>query len=318
MIPLAPYPNSLIQANALIKILVTGAKGQVGAAVCQRALKMGMSVVWFDAKHLDLSDLAQIHTLLAKHKPKFVINCASYSVVDLAEANPEDAYRVNQDGAANVASACADFDVPMLHLSTDYVFDGAQHLPLNEQVPANPVNIFGHSKSAAEELVRENCKQHIILRVGWIFSSSGNNFVLRTLRQIRRQEQIEAVDDQFGCPTYAADVARVFLAIVQQIDCGIDVWGTYHYSGAEVATWKGFAEAILAAVKQQPTTIANKVVAVSSEDWQAPAPRPAFTVLDCSKILGTFGIRQRPWRSGLVKVINSLTTDELMAANQGE
>ena len=290
----------------MIKILVTGAQGQVGAALCQRALKMDMSVVGVDAQHLDLSDLSQINQLIAEHTPKFVINCASHSVVDRAEANPEEAYRTNRDGAANLATACASFGVILLHLSTDYVFDGTRHLPITEQMPLNPVNIFGHSKSAGEELVREKCHRHIILRVGWVFSSRGNNFVLRTMRQIRRDKQIMAVDDQFGCPTDAVDVARVLLAMVQQIDCGIVVWGTYHYSGAEVVTWKGFAEAILAAVKHQPQTVAEKIVAVTSDDWQAQAPRPAFTVLDCHKILGTFGIRQRPWRAGLVKVINSL------------
>ena len=302
----------------MIKILVTGAKGQVGAAVCQRALKMGMSVVWFDAKNLDLSDLTQIHKVVAKHKPKFVVNCASYSVVDLAEKNPEEAYRINRDGAANIASACADFGVPLLHLSTDYVFDGTRPLPINEEAVVNPINIFGHSKSVGEELVREKCPQHIILRVGWVFSSRGNNFVLRTLKQLRSESQVVAVGDQCGCPTDAVDVARVLLAMIQQISCGVEVWGTYHYSGAEIVTWKGFADAILAAVKSQPQTVAEKVVAVSSEDWQAVAPRPGYTALDCKKILGTFGIRQRPWRSGLVKVINSLAAAELAAAQKAD
>ena len=298
----------------MLKILVTGAKGQVGAAVCQRALKMGMSVVWFDAKNLDLSDLAAIKTVVGKHKPKFVVNCASYSVVDLAEANPDEAYRINRDGSANIAQACADLNVPLLHLSTDYVFDGSEHLPINEQAAVDPVNIFGHSKAAGEALVREICPKHIILRVGWIFSSRGNNFVLRTLNQIRSQDEVMAVDDQFGCPTDAVDVARVLLAMIQQISCGIEVWGTYHYSGAEVVTWKGFAEAILASVKFQADTQAQTIVPVRSDEWQATAPRPAFTVLDCKKILGTFGIRQRPWRSGLVKVINSLAYQAEMEA----
>ncbi|MDP6968206.1 MAG: dTDP-4-dehydrorhamnose reductase, partial [Gammaproteobacteria bacterium] len=259
----------------MIKILVTGGQGQVGAALRQRALKMGLSVVWFDINDLDLADLDQINKVVSEHKPKFVINCASYSVVDLAEANADKAYQTNRDGAANLAIACNNFGVILLHLSTDYVFDGTGHLPINERVPVNPINIFGHSKSAGEELIREQCGRHIILRVGWIFSSRGNNFVLRTLRQIRQHKQVMAVDDQFGSPTDAVDVARVLLAMVQQIDCGIEVWGTYHYSGAEVVTWKGFAEAILAAVKQQPETLAEQIVAVSSDNWQARAPRPA-------------------------------------------
>ena len=291
----------------MIKILVTGGMGQVGAALCQRAEKMGFAVVWYDIEDLDLADLDQINKIVMEHRPKYVINCASYSVVDLAEAKPEDAYRINCDGAANLATACSKFVVTLMHLSTDYVFDGEGKLPINEMMPVNPINIFGHSKLAGEEQIRKHCEQHIILRVGWIFSSRGNNYVLRSLQQMREEKEVKAVDDQIGCPTDAYDVARVLLAMVQQIDCGIEVWGTYHYSGTEAVTWKGFAESILAAVKQQPDIIAEKIIAVASDDWQARAPRPAFTVMDCYKILATFGIRQRPWRAGLVKVINSLS-----------
>ena len=274
--------------------------------MCQRAQKIGMQVVAFDASNLDISDPRQIKRQLQSHRPDYVVNCASYSVVDLAEANPDEAYRVNKTGAESLAHVCAQLDIPLLHLSTDYVFNSEVHQPIPEQYTLNPVNVFGHSKAAGEAAITSIWHKHIILRVGWIFSSRGNNFVLRTLNQIRSQKEVVAVDDQWGCPTDAFDVARVLLAIIQQVDCGINVWGLYHYSGAEIVTWRGFADAILAAVKPLPDTLATQIIPVTSSGWQAKAPRPVYTVLDCQHILATFGIRQRPWRAGLVKVINNL------------
>ena len=294
----------------MIKILVTGAKGQVGCAVCQQALRMGMSVVEFDLQTLGLSDLQTTRSVLDKHKPHYVVNCASYSTIDLAEANPDESYRINRDAAANLASACAATHIPLLHLSTDHVFGGCSKQAINEQTIPNPINIYGRSKLAGEVFIRDICSQHIILRASWVFSDQGSNFVTRTLRQIQTQATVKAVDDQQGCPTYANDVAMALLAMIKQVDCGINVWGTYHYSGAEVVTWKSFAEAILTAVKQHPDTVAKNIVSVSSAEWQTVAPRPHFSVLDCRKVLATFGIRQRPWRSGLVKVIQRLTAVE--------
>ena len=286
--------------------MVTGAKGQVGAAVCQKAEKIGLTVAPFDIKDLMLDDEEGVSHAIYEHQPDYVINCASYSVIDLAESNPEEAYRVNATGAGNIARACAKYNVPLLHLSTDYVFEGSNKQPLHEEVEKNPINVYGKSKSDGENLVSSHWHKHIILRIGWIFSTRGNNFVLRTWRQMQENKKIVAVDDQYGCPTDALDVARVLIAMVQQIDCNIEVWGTYHYGGAEVVTWKGFAEAILAAIKSFPDVQAESIKPVSSDEWPALAPRPYYTALDCRKITSTFGIRQRPWRAGLVKVINHL------------
>ena len=234
------------------------------------------------------------------------MNTASYSVVDLAQENPQKTHVSNHDVALVLAQACDELGLPLLHLSSDYVFDGLQRVPYKEDAYTAPVNRFGEAKLAAEKAIKQHCAKHIILRVGWIFSAYGNNFVLRTLRQLQEHHHVKAVSDQQGCPTYANDVARVLIAIIQQLGCDINVWGTYHYSGAEVTSWKGFAEAILAAAKKHGVTQAKTIEAVTSLEWPANAPRPAYSVLDCSKILSTFGIRQRPWRSGLVKVIDQV------------
>lgn len=293
-----------------IKLLVTGASSQVGSALCARALSAGMSVVWFDDSILSSLQLETIQTAIASYKPDYVVNTVSYSVVDLAQDNPQKNHVANHDVAMVLAQACHGLDLPLLHLSSDYVFNGDQRTPYKEDSYEAPVNRFGEAKLAAEQAIKKHCPQHIILRVGWIFSAKGNNFVLRTLRQLQEKHHVKAVSDQQGCPTYASDVASVLVAIIQQLECDINVWGTYHYSGAEVTTWKGFAEAILAAAKKHGLTQVEKIDAVTSLEWPANAPRPAYSVLDCTKILSTFGIRQRPWRSGLVKVIDQVFNPE--------
>jgi len=289
-----------------LRLLVTGASSQVGVALCARAASAEMSVVWFDDSILNNLQLDSIQAAISSYKPHYVVNTASYSVVDLAQQNPQQNYASNRDVAMVLAQACEGLNLPLLHLSTDYVFDGEQRSPYKEDSVAAPVNLFGEAKLAAEQAIKQYCPHHIILRVGWIFSAQGNNFVLRTLRQLQEHHHVKAVSDQHGCPTYASDVARILIAIIKQLECDIDVWGTYHYSGAEVTSWKGFAEAILAAAKKHGVTQAETIDAVTSLEWPARAPRPAYTVLDCSKILNTFGIRQRPWRSGLVKVIDQV------------
>jgi dTDP-4-dehydrorhamnose reductase len=289
-----------------IKLLVTGASSQVGSALCARALNAGMSVVWPEDSILHSLQLESIQAAIASYKPDYVVNTLSYSVVDLAQDNPHKNHVANHDMAMILAQACHGLDLPLLHLSTDYVFDGEQRAPYKEDAYTAPVNRFGEAKLAAEQAIKQHCPKHIIVRVGWIFSAQGNNFVLRTLRQLQEHHYVKAVCDQQGCPTYASDVARVLIAIIKQLDCDINVWGTYHYSGAEVTSWKGFAEAILAAAKKHGVTQAQTIDAVTSLEWPANAPRPAYSVLDCTKILSTFGIRQRPWRSGLVKVIDQV------------
>lgn len=289
-----------------IKLLITGASSQVGAALSARAIAAGASVVWLDDTILNGLQLESITAAIASYQPSYVVNTASYSVVDLAQENVQKSYISNHDVAMVLAQACHGLGLPLLHLSTDHVFDGEQRVPYKEESVVAPVNRFGEAKLAAEQVIKQHCPNHIIVRVSWIFSAQGNNFVVRTLRQLQEHHQVKAVSDQYGCPTYANDVARVLIAIIKQLECDIDVWGTYHYSGAEVTNWKGFAEAILAAAKKHGVAETETIEAVTSLEWPASAPRPAYSVLDCSKILTTFGIRQRPWRSGLVKVIDQV------------
>lgn len=286
------------------KVLICGADGQIGHALAELLLQQqGIECISLGRRKLDVTDANQIQQQLERYLPDYVINCAGFNRVDDAERQPDQAMAVNSAGAANLAAACAQLSIPLLHLSSDYVFDGHYASGYSEDDAVSPLGVFGRSKWEGEESIRNLHPQHLILRVSWVFSARGDNYLLRTLEQARHEAMIEAVDDRRGCPTSAEDVARVILAILRQLTCGIDVWGTYHYCGAEITSRYGFSEAILAAARQYEDLAVQELRAVASADFPAAAQRPASSVLKCRKLLSTFGIRQRPWRSELQRVI---------------
>lgn len=289
------------------KVLILGAAGQVGHALTELLEQTpGLEPVALGRRQLDITDAEAVRAQLERHLPDYVVNCAAFNRVDAAERQPEQALAVNRDGAARVATACAELSIPLLHLSSDQVFDGHYASGYSEEDEVSPLGVYGQSKWQGEEAIRAAQPQHLILRVSWIFSARGENFLLRTLEQARHERIIEAADDRRGCPTSAEDVARVLMAILRQLTCGIDVWGTYHYCGAEITTRYGFCEAVLAAARQYEELQAEQLLAVSGSARQCVAQRPASSVLTCRKLLNTFGIRQRPWRSELQRVIREI------------
>lgn len=289
------------------KILITGADGQIGQPLAQLlAGDRDFEVVALSKRQLDITDARQVRECLAEHLPNYVINCAGFNRVDPAERDPQRAHAVNAEGPRLLAEQCGEMSIPLLHLSSDYVFDGRYASGYSETDEAAPLGVYGDSKWQGEEHIRRLAPRHIILRVSWIFSASGTNFLLRILEQARHEQIIHAVDDRRGCPTSADDVARVIWAILKQLANGAEAWGTYHYCGAEITTRYGFSEAILAAARQHEELTVTELVPVSSRDMPEAAERPASSVLKCKKLLNTFGIRQRPWRSELQRLIREL------------
>lgn len=289
------------------KVLICGANGQVGHALAELLEKAsGIEAVPMSRRQLDITSTDAVYKQLEKHLPDYVINCAGFNRVDAAERQPDQALAVNRDGPALLAAACAALSIPLIHLSSDYVFDGHYASGYSEDEEPAPLGVFGRSKWEGEEQVRQHQPQHLILRVSWIFSARGHNYLLRILEQARQQTVIDAADDRRGCPTSADDVARVLLAMLRQLTCGIDVWGTYHYCGAEITTRYGFSEAVLAAVRQYEELKVESLRAVATADMHPLVERPASSVLKCRKLLSTFGIRQRPWRSELQRVIRDI------------
>jgi dTDP-4-dehydrorhamnose reductase len=288
-----------------VKLLVLGAGGQVGHELCRLAWPAGYGVAAFDRDRLDIAQREAVFAAVGRECPDIVVNAAAYTAVDRAESERDIAWAGNCTGPANLAAACRDAAIPLVHLSTDYVFDGSKTDPYREDDPVKPLGTYGESKEAGERAVREVLTEHVILRTAWVYSAHRHNFVKTMLRLAGERPVLRVVADQIGSPTSAADIAAGIGAIVQKLDAGNKSWGTYHFAGGGAATWHGFAEAIfvLASPWRGPPP---RVEAIATGDYPTPARRPANSVLDCGKIAAAFGIEPRPWRQALGEVIREL------------
>ena len=252
-------------------------------------------------QQLDISDPAQVDEAFAAYKTDILINAAAYTQVDLAETEAELAYAVNRDGVTNLARACKKADIPMLHISTDYVFDGSKPGAYQESDPIAALGVYGESKAAGDAELQAILERHIILRTSWVFSATGNNFVKTMLRLGREREELGIVNDQHGCPTSARSIAGVLLDIADRYLQGKAIeWGTYHYCNQPATTWYGFAQAIF---KQAGGFEKLKLNAINTSDYPTPAQRPRNSVLDCSKLEANLGIGQADWMEELELVL---------------
>lgn len=289
-----------------MRILVTGAQGQVGWELTRRAPGLGHTVLAWDQAELDITDAAAVDHALDANPLDLVINAAAYTAVDQAEQEPERAFAVNREGPAHLATACARLNIPLLHISTDYVYDGAKIDPYVEDDPTTPMSVYGASKLAGDQAVRQRLPRHLILRVSWVFGVHGHNFVKTILRLAREREELQVVVDQRGCPTFAGDVADTLLELagrIAEIDAN-NAWGTYHYRGEPATTWHGFASAIIEQARiHEPLPVKN-LTAITTADYPTPAARPAHSILDCSRLTARFGIQPGPWRDGLKQILS--------------
>ncbi|MCB1778355.1 MAG: dTDP-4-dehydrorhamnose reductase [Candidatus Competibacteraceae bacterium] len=289
-----------------MRIIVIGAQGQVGWELTRRALALGHNVLAWDQVELDITDAVAVNQTLDASGADIVINAAAYTAVDKAEQEPERAFAVNRDGPVHLATACARLNIPLLHISTDYVYDGAKTEPYVETDPTTPMSVYGASKLAGDEAVCRLWSRHLILRVSWVFGVHGHNFVKTILRLAREREELRVVADQRGCPTFAGDIADALLELsgrIAEIDAR-DAWGTYHYCGAPATTWHGFASAIVEMARQQEPLPVKTVTAITTVDYPTPAARPVNSVLDCTKLTTQFDMRPRPWQEGLQQVLS--------------
>jgi dTDP-4-dehydrorhamnose reductase len=286
-------------------VAVFGAEGQVGRELCRSAWPPGTVLAPYGRAAADITRPEAVDAAFADRRPDLAINLAAYTAVDRAESEPEAAQAVNCAGARNLASACARSATPLIHLSTDYVFDGSKLGPYLEEDPVNPLGVYGHSKEAGERAVRDALPRHIILRTAWVFGTFGHNFVKTMLRLAAERPVLRVVADQRGCPTAAADIAAVLVALAGHVQRGTARWGTYHFAGAGETNWHGFAEAIveLAAPRlgRRPP-----VEAITTAEFPTPARRPVNSVLDCGKIARDFGVNSPPWRPALARVVAEL------------
>jgi dTDP-4-dehydrorhamnose reductase len=295
--------NKTGEAEVAVELAILGAEGQVGRALTALAYEKSIAHRAFGRAECDITDADAVKRAVAGSS--IVVNCAAYTAVDRAEADQESAWCVNALGPEHIAEACAKSGLPLVHLSTDYVFDGESPRPSREDDPPRPLNVYGRSKLAGEEKVRERLARHVILRTSWVFSSHGANFVRTVLRLAHSQPQLRIVADQIGGPTAADDVAKAILEIARACEQPrFAAWGTYHFSGTPEVSWYEFARAIVA-------KRGTPVVPIPTKDFPTPARRPLNSVLDCSHILNVFGIPQPDWRPALARVCDALAAGYL-------
>jgi len=291
-----------------MKVLLTGAQGQVGSEIQRLMTLSEWSLYACGHDQLDIVDAMQVARQLNEYQPDLVINTAAYTAVDQAESEPDAAFSINSEGPKNLAMECARYGIPLIHLSTDYVFDGAMARPYTEQDSVSPLGVYGQSKWQGEQQVRRLCEKHIVLRVSWVYGCVGNNFVKTMLRLAKERDELRIVADQSGCPTSARDIARVIEHLAQKIteSQSVSHWGTYHYCGAPVTNWYQFAKAIIAEERKYDSLQIKNIIAIGTEDYPTAAQRPKNSALCCDKILEHFGIRQVDWQSELKDVLKIL------------
>jgi dTDP-4-dehydrorhamnose reductase len=280
----------------MMRIAVTGSKGQVATSLIERA-GPETEVVALGRPAFDLTDRAAVLAGLEAARPDVVVNAAAYTAVDKAEADEAAAVRVNGDGAGHVAEAAARLGVPLLHLSTDYVFDGALDRPYREDDPTAPAGAYGRSKLAGERLVAERCKDSVIVRTAWVYSPFGANFVRTMLRLNETRDEVGVVADQRGNPTSALDIADAMIAMAARLkgDASPTLRGVFHLTGSGEATWADLAETIFreAAARGRRLT---QVKRIATADYPTPARRPANSRLDNEKLTRVYGVKLPEWR----------------------
>ncbi len=289
-----------------MKILILGASGQVGGELMRTAWPADAMLVGLARPQIDMTDPDSIEAALVEHRPALVVNATAYTAVDKAESDRNTAFAVNRDGPASLAAACAARGAPLIHISTDYVFDGCKPTPYTEDDPVCPLGVYGASKEAGEAAVRAALPQHIILRTSWVYAAHGSNFVKTMLRFGREREEMRVVADQHGAPTAAADIAAAIARIAGQIAAGGAIpWGAYHFTGAGETTWHGFAERIF---QRLETTTGHRprLKAITTADYPTPARRPVNSRLDCTRIQAAFGITAPRWEDSLDPVLDAL------------
>ena len=275
-------------------ILVFGGGGQLGQELARMAGQRKVALATLTRAQADIGDRAAVVEALNAHRPSLVVNAAAYTNVDRAETETSTAFAANAHGPFVLGVACADAQLPLLHISTDYVFDGARARSYLESDPINPINAYGRSKAAGEAAVRQVHPRHVILRTSWLYSEFRNNFLKTIVRLAQEREELRVVADQRGCPTSTRDLADAILRIAPLPTMGEEVWGTYHFTGSGVTTWHGFASAIVAA--QAPLTDRRpRVTAITTAEFPTPAHRPANSELNGRLFEQTFGFRGRPW-----------------------
>jgi dTDP-4-dehydrorhamnose reductase len=282
-------------------LLVTGGSGQVGGAVMRAAAKRGIAAYAPTRMQLDLGDADALRKAVAMRPWQAIINCAAFTAVDRAESEPVLAHQINAGAPATLAIAAAAADIPIIHVSTDYVFDGGKTGPYHEDDPVGPLGVYGQTKRAGEAAVRAHSPRHAIIRTAWVLSADGANFLNTMLRLGAERSEIGVVADQIGNPSSADDIADTLLTIADQFG---ERSGTWHFVNAGAASWHDLAAHIFAATSARGLATPD-LVAITTADYPTPARRPANSQLSTAKLTRDFGIVPRPWQDAVDEILST-------------
>ena len=283
------------------KVLVTGANGQLGQCIKDAVSQINNSEYQFTfvtRQEFDLANIQMMRDYLAQNELDVLINCAAYTAVDLAEEEVDKAYAVNAEAVGELAKICAEKNIVFIHVSTDYVFDGNADKPFAADHETNPISVYGKSKLVGEQLAMKNNPESIIIRTAWVYSQHGKNFMKTMLRLFADKDEISVVNDQKGTPTNANDIARAILKVVQTRK---KTPGIYHFTNAGETTWFGFAEAI-----KELTNSEIKINPIPTSEFPTPAKRPAYSVLDTTKIQEVYDVECPQWKDSLKLLLSKL------------
>ena len=273
-----------------MKLLITGANGQLGQALVAACKAHQLDFVATTREEFDICQLPKLTDQLAFYQPDILVNAAAYTAVDKAETAVSDAYLLNEIGAKNLATACEQLGIALIHISTDYVFAGDANTPYSPSDECAPKTVYGASKLAGERAIAAILPAHVIIRTAWLYSQYGNNFAKTMLRLANERDSISVVSDQIGCPTFAPDLAEVILAVAQRLlQPNWQHYGTYHFVGKTTMSWFAFAEHIMA-VRRNLSTNAVELIPLTSEQYPTAAKRPKYSVLNCEKLWLDFNI----------------------------
>ncbi|MDR3556695.1 MAG: dTDP-4-dehydrorhamnose reductase [Syntrophobacteraceae bacterium] len=297
--------------NRNTNTVVVGSAGMLGADLVEALKCAGLKTVALGRSEMDITSPESVRSALgAIAAPGLVINCAAYTAVDKAESEPRAAFAANRDGPANLADECRKLEIPLIHISTDYVFDGKFSRPYQEEDGVNPINVYGLSKLKGEEAVRSRLDQHIIIRTSWLYGAGGRNFVKTILKLGLERDELKVVSDQHGCPTWSLELATGLVRIAEwvQSDLKKTLWGTYHFCGKGETSWYEFALAILheAQKRQARRGGVARLSPIATSEYPTAAARPMYSVLDCAKIRAAFGVERVSWESSLARLMGGL------------
>jgi len=281
-----------------MRILISGQHGQVSTEL-QHHLKTLGELVVPGRGQFDLTDPQQLRQQVQRVRPDLIINAAAYTAVDQAETEPQVAFAINAVAPGILAEEAAALGIPLIHYSTDYVFDGSKSSPYTEDDAPNPLGVYGQSKLAGEQAISAVQGQHLILRTSWVYSAHGRNFLLTMQRLLQEKPELRVVADQIGAPTWAGTIARSTLALIERWQAGqTGAWGTYHLTAQGETSWFGFAQAIGEALRAQGKPCAN-LVPIPSSDYPTPATRPLNSRLDGQRLQREWGVSQPDWQTAL-------------------